>query len=382
MGSCCGSEEKQVEHAPAAPAKAPAKEETREIEVPAPEVKEPERVEEPTDARRMSILFPEEELMDGRNNIELEQLRERDHIRLARLRALPKDHRIKKFLNSAVARWKFTMLRHALYRQEKAKQHRLASRKVGSIHIGVDVEASKEARGVVLKKLIANPEGGKGVTDLAGLKVGDVLICVRYDDVKAGGEKRTAEPLDEPSDLRYAVGPAKEVFEGTVLIFSYLRGDSHIEAWKATLQDRKAEAIVAAIQAEENSNTRASLTLKLCKRRLALLQQAGTPAHQVEVEVGPDTSGAEAGRKKQWGKIKDCEVLCVQDLSVDSVESYLSDPVMCKTSARHRFDAADADGSGSLDANEIYSLFKALAKADGLPEPSRAEAHALFNRVD
>eukprot|EP00756_Hemistasia_phaeocysticola_P033193 Hpha_TRINITY_DN16452_c1_g1::TRINITY_DN16452_c1_g1_i1::g.161443::m.161443 len=181
MGSCNSAEERHVE----APLSHLVDDKSRELEVPAPkeEVKEMEpEIEVPS-----AIEFPEEELLEGRTQIELEQLQERDHIRLLRLKELPKDHRIKRFLNRSVARWKFNMLRHGLYRQERAKQHMLASRKVGSIHIGVDLEASKEACGVVLKKLVANPKGGEGVAELAGLKVNDVLVCVRYDDAKAGG---------------------------------------------------------------------------------------------------------------------------------------------------------------------------------------------------
>lgn len=325
---------------------------------------------------------------DWRVNLLAEAERDLTRIRKERLSALPIEHRVRKMLRMHVHRWRFQRIQKMVWKKDKERQKKLAKKRVGSIHFGVHKQKTEENGGVTIGKFTDAkdlPAGVEATSSGRGkLKVGDVLVYLKYDDKREGveGEAREPEPLEDQGDLRFAVGPSKQVYEGTVLHFFYVRDDAQIKAWKETRNDPDVLKTQEALQEGQAPALAQALKVRTWKQRMKAMEKVGMPVKICNVTVGRDTNGAEFYRKKQWEKIKDCGVLNVQGLAVDKIETYLSDPDLCRQACRVRFEEADKDGSKSLDKHEIYTVFMQLAKADGLPEPSKEETRQMYKRID
>eukprot|EP01062_Namystynia_karyoxenos_P026941 TRINITY_DN20792_c1_g1_i1.p1 TRINITY_DN20792_c1_g1~~TRINITY_DN20792_c1_g1_i1.p1 ORF type:complete len:817 (+),score=342.52 TRINITY_DN20792_c1_g1_i1:92-2452(+) len=327
----------------------------------------------------MRLAEVEEQEEDGRLNIERE--RQSDSAQIC-IHSLPPDHRAKRFLLLQLHRRRFKRMMYTMLREEKEKQKLLSKAAIGSMHTKA---ASPDGDGVEVTGFSQPADGGPSVGKQAGLKEGDLMVLVKYDDRQ--GQKRSPEPLEVLGDLGFAVGPAKEVYQGSKLYFTVIRGDRMKKAW----HDTKAAAEAAVEKAPQTVevgdygellNKKAAKKMKICRKRLAMMEKQGMKPQQVTVVIGGDTGGAKNTRVKRWRSIKETPELNSRNLHEEKIDEYMSNPKQCRELAQQMFKEHDADRSNSLDKEEIHHLFVKLAESEGVPEPTWRQTNAIFDRID
>eukprot|EP01064_Diplonema_japonicum_P016574 TRINITY_DN2457_c0_g1_i1.p1 TRINITY_DN2457_c0_g1~~TRINITY_DN2457_c0_g1_i1.p1 ORF type:complete len:425 (+),score=83.17 TRINITY_DN2457_c0_g1_i1:54-1277(+) len=245
----------------------------------------------------------------------------------------------KKAFRKSVAEWK---------KQESERRKMLKLGKMGSLRVkvGSNMEVVSAIQG--------------GAAEAAGMKTDDLIVLINR---TGRGGKVIPVPMPRLTSFLRAVGPQSEVFEGSEIEVVVIRDPSEIKSWAADSSETDSLRIgtpeyVAAWTARVNRRTTVPL----------------------KVTVGVDSDNAKKSRRKNMEQKKKDNNLTKLDIKL--VEDFLYDPDACAVFVKTVFDKADNDGSGELDASEIYTVFTHMTEVTGVPPPTRKDAERLFSVMD
>ena len=224
------------------------------------------------------------------------------------------------------------------------KEKYLASHQIRCMPFGqvgsLQMKISKD-----LKITSVTPEGSAA---LGGLQKGDYIT-------KIVTPKHGSFKMQSRNDFNRAVGPRSEVFQGTIIEIHVVRHPQDILKWKTQVLGKP--------EPKNHIPVRSSL-------------QRGVIS--CPVVVGPETEAAKVSRLKRLSRL----VKIFPTINAEVMDDFMSNPVACTRHIEAAFQAADLDGNGYLDEEEMYGVFTNLSQLSGVEPPSKESADEAFTEID